>query len=93
MIPSVTIAITRHNEPDGLLLGALDCLLALQKVSATVFVMDQLPSSDIEKYCAAPSAAMSISIGATSRSIELCNQFRNPLTGDLYISEFLMCTG
>jgi hypothetical protein len=54
MTPSVTIAITRHDEPDELLLGALDCLQALQKVSATVLVMDQQPSSDIEKYCVAP---------------------------------------
>lgn len=51
MTSVVTIAITRHNEPDALLLGALDCLLAQQRVRATVLVMDQQSSLDIEEYC------------------------------------------
>lgn len=47
----MTISVTRHDEPDTLLLGALNCLASQQGVLAAVLVFDQCSSIEIEQYC------------------------------------------
>lgn len=51
-IDSLTIAITRHDESDAQLLGALHSLAGQRKVRAAVLVIGQRHSPTVADYCA-----------------------------------------
>jgi glycosyltransferase involved in cell wall biosynthesis len=48
---SVTIALTRYNEPNGLLQQCLESIAAQKGVCARVFVLDQYECSNIRNLC------------------------------------------
>ncbi|MDA9981891.1 glycosyltransferase [Gammaproteobacteria bacterium] len=50
LLPNVTVAVTRHDEPDEMLIACLDRLAAQQDITATILVFDQNPSTRMRQH-------------------------------------------